>query len=194
MNGNRIYWFVLLVAIFICGAVFSPAIESLLLQSRHLESIAKSCFALVCHQEPARSYHIAGICLPVCARCTGLYTGFLAAWGLWRMVPEKRRNRPVSNVVLFTGIFPLCLDGVLNLAHIVNTPAHIRLITGFMFGAVAARSLWPALLETATIVKSLLGKKPACNNKVHLPPTSETHSNLITGEKYWKGHYTRERY
>jgi hypothetical protein len=29
--------------------------------------------ALVCHQRPDRSFHLAGAQLPVCARCTGLY-------------------------------------------------------------------------------------------------------------------------
>jgi Predicted membrane protein (DUF2085) len=29
--------------------------------------------SLVCHQLPDRSFHLAGVQLPVCARCTGLY-------------------------------------------------------------------------------------------------------------------------
>ena len=37
----------------------------------------------VCHQRPERSFHVAGVQLPVCARCTGLYVsgaaGALAA-------------------------------------------------------------------------------------------------------------------
>jgi hypothetical protein len=40
--------------------------------------------ALVCHQRPDRSFHLAGAQLPVCARCTGLYVsaalGILFAW------------------------------------------------------------------------------------------------------------------
>ena len=39
----------------------------------------------VCHQRPERSFHLAGVPLPVCARCFGLYlsgaAGALAAWG-----------------------------------------------------------------------------------------------------------------
>lgn len=39
---------------------------------------------LVCHQRPERSFHLAGMQLPVCARCFGLYAsglvGALAAW------------------------------------------------------------------------------------------------------------------
>lgn len=38
--------------------------------------------SLVCHQAPARSFRLAGVRLPVCARCTGLYAG-AAAGALW---------------------------------------------------------------------------------------------------------------
>jgi uncharacterized membrane protein len=44
--------------------------------------------SLVCHQRPERSFHVAGIQLPVCARCTGLYVsgtaGVLLAGVLFR--------------------------------------------------------------------------------------------------------------
>src|SRR5262249_2651061 len=32
-----------------------------------------------CHQQPARSWHVAGEPLAVCIRCTSIYFGFLAA-------------------------------------------------------------------------------------------------------------------
>jgi uncharacterized membrane protein len=39
---------------------------------------------LICHQRPERSFHLAGVQLPVCARCAGLYwsaaAGVLAGW------------------------------------------------------------------------------------------------------------------
>ena len=42
--------------------------------------------AIVCHQRPERSFHLAGAQMPVCARCTGLYVsgalGVVFAW--WR--------------------------------------------------------------------------------------------------------------
>lgn len=46
--------------------------------------------ALVCHQQPERSFHLGGVRAPVCARCAGLYTGLalglLAWWGSRRRV------------------------------------------------------------------------------------------------------------
>jgi hypothetical protein len=53
--------------------------------------------SLVCHQRPERSFHVAGIQLPVCARCAGLYVsataGVLLAlvlFGSGRFVPAGR--------------------------------------------------------------------------------------------------------
>ena len=33
-------------------------------------------FSRICHQDPARSFHIAGTALPVCIRCSSVYLGF----------------------------------------------------------------------------------------------------------------------
>jgi hypothetical protein len=50
----------------------------------YLSASAYAFGALVCHQRPERSFHLAGAQLPVCARCAGLYLsaaiGILFAW------------------------------------------------------------------------------------------------------------------
>ena len=50
----------------------------------YLSASAYAMGALVCHQRPERSFHLAGAQLPVCARCTGLYLsaalGILIVW------------------------------------------------------------------------------------------------------------------
>lgn len=47
----------------------------------------------ICHQRPERSFHIAGVPMPVCGRCFGLYVsgafGAALAWG-WRRIPGER--------------------------------------------------------------------------------------------------------
>ena len=52
--------------------------------------------SVVCHQRPDRSFHVAGVQLPVCARCAGLYVagalGALLAWVGTTGVPERTRT------------------------------------------------------------------------------------------------------
>ena len=38
-----------------------------------LPAVVYEAAGLICHQRPERSFHLAGIQLPVCARCFGLY-------------------------------------------------------------------------------------------------------------------------
>ncbi len=44
---------------------------------------------VVCHQRPDRSFHLEGVQMPVCARCTGLYLG----GGLGVLAAAGRRRR-----------------------------------------------------------------------------------------------------
>jgi hypothetical protein len=57
----------------------------------YLSASAYAFGALVCHQRPERSFHVAGAQLPVCARCTGLYLS--AAIGVV-FACARRRSSP----------------------------------------------------------------------------------------------------
>jgi uncharacterized membrane protein len=65
-------------------------------RSPFLVAAAHAAGALVCHQRPDRSFHVAGARLPVCARCTGLYlsgaAGALAGWFGLSHLPRRRRT------------------------------------------------------------------------------------------------------
>lgn len=51
----------------------------------------------ICHQRPERSFHLAGVQMPVCGRCFGLYlsgaVGAVIAWGRRRL--REDRTRPL---------------------------------------------------------------------------------------------------
>lgn len=73
--------------------VIAPAAAALvalaLLPGLHsaLPSLAVSAFfARVCHQDPARSFWVAGVPVGVCARCLGVYAG--AAVGAFLRLPR----------------------------------------------------------------------------------------------------------
>ena len=57
-----------------------------------LYQVARAVGHLVCHQMPERSLWIAGAPLPVCARCTGIYGGVLAALLLRGMLRQRWRR------------------------------------------------------------------------------------------------------
>ena len=51
--------------------------------------------ALICHQQDARSLHVGGVRMPVCARCAGLYAG-AAAGALMAAVWVCAARRPMT--------------------------------------------------------------------------------------------------
>ena len=62
--------------------------------------------ALVCHQQPERSFHRGGAQYPVCARCLGLYLGAVIGvlgWVMFaglRVSPSRRGRRIVQDTRL----------------------------------------------------------------------------------------------
>src|SRR5688572_17408563 len=46
----------------------------------------------VCHQRAERSFHLDGVRMPVCARCTGLYLGGALGVLAWTMIAGVRAN------------------------------------------------------------------------------------------------------
>ncbi len=69
-------------------------------------SLAHWFGSAVCHQWPAHSYFIAGVELPLCARCTGMYLGALLTilYHTWRHPRAIGMPRPwvlVAMVLFF---------------------------------------------------------------------------------------------
>ncbi len=112
----------------------------------------------VCHQLPERSLQIAGVALPLCARCTGTYLG--ATIGLLAVVLGGRtrasRFPPWPALVAF-GVFFLVWagDGVNSyltlfpgLPHLYEPRNALRLLTGTFEGLALSLILWPVAAAT----------------------------------------------
>jgi uncharacterized membrane protein len=95
--------------------------------------------SIVCHQRPERSFHLWGVQLSVCARCTGIYVGAaLAACAAlrhaagWKAAP----NRAVRLLIA------ACLPSALTLGYELATgqiPGNLtRAAAGLPLGAAAA--------------------------------------------------------
>ncbi|MDR2623188.1 MAG: DUF2085 domain-containing protein [Methanobrevibacter sp.] len=81
---------------------------------------------IFCHRRPDRSFHFKGKQFPICARCTGLVTGFLTALILELMF---------IRLPLMVGFccIPLIIDGGLQLATNYESNNIKRFITGLLF-------------------------------------------------------------
>jgi hypothetical protein len=101
---------------------------------------------LICHQLPARSFHLWGAALPVCARCSGIYFGAAIA----ALVRAARFGGQVGDGGLMSGgharaRIVLLLAFVPTAATLVFewttgvTPAHwIRALAGIPLGVAVA--------------------------------------------------------
>ena len=91
----------------------------------------------ICHQRGERSFHLAGVQLPVCARCTGLYlscaVGALAAWFAAR---RPRSTRPTRAILLWAAL-PTALTVALEFVGLLHTSNMLRGLSALPLGASA---------------------------------------------------------
>jgi uncharacterized membrane protein len=104
-------------------------------------------FSYVCHQIPERSFFIAEHQFAVCARCTGLYSGFTIAAITYPLVRSLRNTEAPARKWLFIASAPLAIDFTLGFFGIWNNTHFSRFATGALLGAVAAFYVIPGLLE-----------------------------------------------
>jgi len=92
--------------------------------------------ALICHQRPERSFHLAGMQMPVCARCFGLYAagaaGLLIAWAAGRGGPPRQ-----SRAVLAAAALPIAISVALEWAGVIATTNLFRMMTALPLGLAA---------------------------------------------------------
>ena len=91
----------------------------------------------VCHQIPARSFHLLGEPLAACARCTGLYIGFTLGVAAWPQLPKLATRLAARPRWIVVFMAPLLVDLMLE-----NT-ALTRFATGL--GAAFPCGLLPLL-------------------------------------------------
>ncbi len=142
-------------------------------------SLAHWFGSAVCHQLPADSFYIAGIELPLCARCTGMYVGglFTLLFHAWRHPRAVSLPRSWVVAALLFFFFAWAGDGVNSflssvpvLPHLYPPQDILRLITGtlmgitmgslifVMFNSLIWRDTNPApILETPRELLALLG-------------------------------------
>ena len=105
--------------------VFAPLLPVPLAAAAYLAG------SLVCHQLPDRSFHIGAAQLPVCARCVGLYAGFLASFLI--TFPVRR-----ARLALLAGAIPTAVTVASEWLGIWQPSNLARALAGVSLGAAVA--------------------------------------------------------
>lgn len=109
-----------------------------------------SAAGIICHQRAARSFHLAGVQLPVCGRCTGLYlSGALGAMLGWA---ASRRLRPGSwsRRLLLLAALPTAISVVVELSGLARPSNLGRALCAVPLGAAAGWIFVQSLLAEST--------------------------------------------
>src|SRR5512147_336009 len=101
---------------------------------------------LVCHQRAERSFHLAGVQLPVCARCTGLYVSAavgVLAWISWRRLRPRSiaLDSPRAVRLLVIAALPTALSVASGLAGIGDLSNAGRFTAALPLGAAVGAAL-----------------------------------------------------
>lgn len=100
----------------------------------------------LCHQRIERTFNIDAFNMPVCSRCTGIYSGiFLSLLVIVLLERKIKGELPSLKIVLAAvSIFLLMgLDVVLSMLGLIESGNIIRLITGLLTGWFMALLLFP---------------------------------------------------
>ncbi len=105
---------------------------------------------VLCHQLQERSLTMNGNLLPVCARCTGMYTGIVLCT-LFLMLGRRFKGNPTVTVatglLLSLGVSVMALDGLSSYAGLRDSNNTLRVYSGLLFG-VSLAVLYVLALKT----------------------------------------------
>jgi len=165
MKGWRRYYRVaLLVAALACALTALPPLAA---HYGHAElaGAGYASYAGVCHQVPARSFHLRGRPLAVCHRCAGVHAGLLAGVALYPFRRRRRRDRLPGPGLILVAAAPMVLDLSLAWAGWYENTMVSRLATGALFGTALAYYLMPALTDLVRWVSGAPTARPPLHTK-----------------------------
>ncbi len=132
-------------AVWMALILLAPYLESV--GSHDLAGLLYFFFKPTCHQMAERSFIIFGYPMAVCARCFGIYAGFLAAALLYPFIlPVDNRKIP-SKWLLLLAVAPMGLDGGIQLLTSYESNNILRLITGAVCGGSLTFYILPVYNE-----------------------------------------------
>ena len=105
-----------------------------------LPAIVYETAGLICHQRPERSFHLAGIQLPVCARCFGLYASGAAGAVMACLAGLSGTGRAPTRSAAFAiaaAAIPTALTLIVEWIGLIHPGGLARAIAAVPLGAMA---------------------------------------------------------
>ncbi|HYP29329.1 MAG TPA: DUF2085 domain-containing protein [Blastocatellia bacterium] len=151
-----------LAAVWAGGTLLAPVLASRALGDPHAPAPSDSAppdltsmtvvaslyhaYAPACHQLSERAFHINGYPLAVCARCFGIYSGFLFGLIIYPFVRSLARTDMPRRLWLILALAPVSIDFLGGLTGAFENTHASRLITGALAGAAGAFYIMPGLI------------------------------------------------
>jgi uncharacterized membrane protein len=112
-------------------------------------TVLRAAFHPLCHQIPERSFMLSGSRLAVCARCTGLYAGFMAGClaALVLALVRSMPFRPAGRTLLLAAAAPTAIEWLLERSGATAGSSLLRGLTGSLLAFIIAFYFLPALEE-----------------------------------------------
>ena len=132
MKNSRLYFGLLIISIILVVIALGPGLFGYHIHESRWQHIF---FEFLCHQDPERSYRIAGISMAVCARCLGIYIAFaVGLLGSPILEPLISITRKTRIKIIIGAIAINAIDIIGNAMGIWVNTLESRLILGFFFG------------------------------------------------------------
>lgn len=146
------HWLALGNGIFLAALVGSAAVPAMM--AAGWGWLAEPLFAsyrLVCHQDPDRSFFLAGHQMAMCQRDVAIYASLATAGVAFGI--SGRRWRPLPWRLYLIILLPLAVDGGTQLLGLRESNWELRLLTGALFGWGTVWLAYPHLERFAAQVR-----------------------------------------
>lgn len=125
---------ILTAVAFVCSAAVlgATAVSTLVMAAGGSEAL-RWPFRFICHGQLDRAFEIAGLAMPLCARCCGIYGGVAVAAAAAFVWFPRTRSRALFWIGMALTI-PLAIDGTAQTLGLWSTENLARGATGLAFG------------------------------------------------------------
>jgi len=138
-----------LVCAWVAGAVILPRLEGAGAWGTLVSAIVHYGYGRVCHQISDRCLHLAGLPMAVCARCFGIYLGYLAGLAVYpRVRPIETVDAPPRRWLVIA-LIPLSIDFLGGYLGVFENTQISRLLTGLIAGAACSLYTVPGIVSMA---------------------------------------------